>query len=149
MTLASDGRPYPWSQGCADAITPALRTVVDTEPRPDLVVWLASWDAVDRSLDGVTVKLGTPAGDAVLRREVDRAAALLTADGARLIILTVPRPVPGSETVLPGLDEDSRVPRPQRPLPTRRADRRRPRSRSSTSAPSSARTDAARTASTA
>ncbi len=109
MTLAGDARPYPWSQGCADAITPALRTVVDTEPRPDLVIWLASWDAVDRSLDGRTVKLGTRDGDAVLRREVERASALLTAKGARLIILTVPRPVPGSETVLPGLDEDSRV----------------------------------------
>ncbi len=109
VTLNDAGDPYPWSRGCDQAITPALRGVVGEPPRPDLVIWLASWDAVDRRLDGHTVKLGTRAGDVVLRREVERAAGLLTANGARLIILTVPRPVPGSETVLPGLDEDSRV----------------------------------------
>ena len=48
-------------------------------------------------------------GRVVLSKEVRRAAALLTAHGARRIILTVPPPVPGSAAVLPGLDEAARV----------------------------------------
>jgi peptidoglycan/LPS O-acetylase OafA/YrhL len=109
VTVRDDGRPYPWSRECDRAITPALRTVVDTEPRPDLVLWLASWDAVDREIDGTRVRLGTGEGDAVLAPEVRRAADLLTRNGARLMILTVPRPVDGATATLPGLDEARRV----------------------------------------
>ncbi|MBK5288814.1 MAG: acyltransferase [Acidimicrobiia bacterium] len=109
VTVRTDGRPYPWSRDCDTAIAPALRTVVTTEPRPDLVIWLSTWDAVDRILGGRRVALGTPEGDARLRTEVERAAGLLSSHGARLIILTVPKPVPGSASVLPGLDEAGRI----------------------------------------
>ncbi len=109
VTVQADGRPYPWSRACAKAIFPALRTVVKTEPRPDLVLWFASWDAVDRDLGGRRVRLADSRGRVVLGGEVKRAAALLTAQGARLMILTVPSPVPGTATVLPGLDEARRV----------------------------------------
>ncbi len=109
VTVAANGHPYPWSRPCAKAIPPALRTVVDTAPRPDLVLWLSTWDAVDRELGGRRVELGSPAGRMVLSREVKRTAALLTARGARLVILTVPHPVAGSVAVLPGLDEAARV----------------------------------------
>ncbi len=109
VTVQADGRPYPWSRACAKAIFPALRTVVKTEPRPDLVVWFASWDAVDRDLDGRRVRIADDRDRVVLNGEVKRAAALLTAKGARLMILTVPSPVPGTATVLPGLDEAGRV----------------------------------------
>ena len=59
----------------------------------------------------LTSRLNTkrPAGRVVLSREVKRTAALLTARGARLVILTVPQPVAGSVAVLPGLDEAARV----------------------------------------
>ena len=109
VTVQADGRPYPWSRGCAKAIFPALRAVVKTEPRPDLVVWFASWDAVDRDLSGRRIRLADGHGRVVLAGEIERAAALLTAEGARLMILTVPSPVPGTSTVLPGLDEARRV----------------------------------------
>ncbi|MEO6467735.1 MAG: acyltransferase family protein, partial [Acidimicrobiia bacterium] len=109
VTVAANGRPYPWSRPCAKAIPPALRTVVDTAPRPDLVLWLSTWDAVDRELGGRRVELGSTAGRLVLSSEVKRTAALLTARGARLVILTIPRPVAGSLAVLPGLDEAARV----------------------------------------
>ena len=109
VTVAANGHPYPWSRPCAKAIPPALRTVVDTAPRPDLVLWLSTWDAVDRELGGRRVELGSDAGRLVLSREVQRTAALLTARGARLVILTVPQPVAGSVAVLPGLDEAERV----------------------------------------
>ncbi len=109
VTVRPDGRPYPWSRDCDRAITPALRTVVSTAPEPDLVVWLSTWDAVDRILGGRRVALGTLAGDARLRSEVERAAELLRSHGARLVILTVPDPVPGTQSVLPGLDEADRV----------------------------------------
>ena len=109
VTVAANGHPYPWSRPCAQAIPPALRTVVDTAPRPDLVLWLSTWDAVDRELGGHRVELGSQTGRVVLSREVKRTAALLTARGARLVILTVPQPVAGSVAVLPGLDEAKRV----------------------------------------
>ncbi len=109
VTVRPDGRPYPWSRECDRAIAPALRTVVSTDPKPDLVIWLSTWDAVDRILGGRRVALGTPDGDARLRTEVDRAARLLSRHGARLIILPVPDPVPGSDSVLPGLDEAGRI----------------------------------------
>jgi Predicted acyltransferases len=109
VTVQSTGRPYPWSRACAKAIPPALRTVVDTPPRPDLVLWLSTWDAVDRDLGGHRIELGTPGGDPVLSREIRHTAALLTAKGARLVILAVPSPVPGSAAALPGLDEASRI----------------------------------------
>ena len=109
VTVAANGHPYPWSRPCAKAIPPALRTVVTTAPRPDLVIWLSTWDAVDRDLGGRRVELGSPAGRVVLGREVRRTADLLTARGARLVILTVPEPVTGSVAVLPGLDEAERV----------------------------------------
>ncbi len=109
VTVQRDGRPYPWSRDCDKAITPALETVVDTAPRPDLVLWLSTWDGVDRMLGGERVRIGTRAGGPVLDREVRRAAAILTAKGARLMVLTVPTPIPGTATVLPGLDETKRV----------------------------------------
>jgi len=109
VTVQQDGRPYPWSRACSTAMQPALRAVVNASPRPDLVVWLSTWDAVDRELGGRRVKIGTHAGKVVLGREVRRAATLLTRHGARLVILTVPSPVPGTPTVLPGLDEAGRI----------------------------------------
>jgi peptidoglycan/LPS O-acetylase OafA/YrhL len=109
VTVRDDGQPYPWSKECDRQITPALRTVVATEPKPDLVVWLSTWDAVDRVLDGRRVVVGTRTGDAAVAQQIRDAANLLTAHGARLMIVSVARPVPGSHTSLPGLDEASRV----------------------------------------
>jgi peptidoglycan/LPS O-acetylase OafA/YrhL len=109
VTVQADGRPYPWSRACASAMQPALRNVVDSSPRPDLIVWLSTWDAVDRDLGGQRVKIGTHAGELVLGREIRKTAALLTRRGARLVILTVPAPVPGTPAVLPGFDEAPRI----------------------------------------
>ncbi|MEP6625308.1 MAG: acyltransferase family protein [Acidimicrobiia bacterium] len=111
VTVGDDGTPYPWSHGCASAMQPALRAVVGASPAPDLVIWLSTWDAVDRDLGGHRVKIGTPSGRVVLSREVRQAADLLTRHGARLVILTVPAPVPGTAAALPGLDEASRIAR--------------------------------------
>ena len=109
VTLQENGLPHDWSVACDEAIFPALRTVVDTPPRPDLVLWLASWDAVDRDLDGTRVSLGTARGRAAFTQAVEHASALLTAKGARLMILTLPPPVPGLPPRLPGFDDPVRV----------------------------------------
>ena len=109
VTLQEDGRPFNWSRACDREITPALRRVVATDPKPDLVLWLSTWDAVDREFHGEHVAIGTKHGDAVVAKEIRHQAALLTAQGARLVILSVANPVPGSQTPLPGLDQESRV----------------------------------------
>jgi peptidoglycan/LPS O-acetylase OafA/YrhL len=109
VTLQENGQPYQWSRACNRAITPALKKVVATDPKPDLVLWLSTWDAVDRTLHGHHVSVGTKRGDAALAAEIRHAAKLLTAHGARLVILSVADPVPGSKSPLPGLDQESRV----------------------------------------
>jgi len=109
VTLQSDGRPFNWSRACTREITPALRTVVATDPKPDLVLWLSTWEAVDRDFHGEHIAIGTKHGDAVLAKEIRHQAALITAQGARLVILSVADPVPGSKTPLPGLEQESRV----------------------------------------
>jgi hypothetical protein len=109
VTLQSNGLPFNWSRACNREITPALRTVVATDPKPDLVLWLSTWDSVDRQFQGEHVAIGTKHGDAVIAKEIRHQADLLTANGARLVILSVADPVPGSQTPLPGLDQESRV----------------------------------------
>lgn len=109
VTMKADGSPYPWSKACDGAITPALQQVVSTDPKPDLVLWLSTWDGVDRTVDGKTVRIGTPGGKRTISAEVRRSADLLAAQGARVMILTVPPPTPGSTSVLPGLDETTRI----------------------------------------
>jgi peptidoglycan/LPS O-acetylase OafA/YrhL len=109
VTLQDDGRPYRWSRECDREIPPALRKVVATAPAPDLVLWLSTWDAVDREVDGERVVVGTKQGNVAIAKEIRNAADLLTAHGARLMIVGVANPVPGSVSRLPGLDDASRV----------------------------------------
>ena len=109
VTLQQNGQPYPWSRDCNRQITPALKRVVAADPKPDLVLWLSTWDGVDRLLNGKHVSVGTKDGDAALTAEIQHAASILTAHGARLVILTVADPVPGTKTPLPGLDQEQRI----------------------------------------
>jgi len=59
--------------------------------RPDLsLLLIGGWEVFDREIDGTTVRVGTPAMEKVLRKALDKAKRILTADGARLAILTTP-----------------------------------------------------------
>jgi len=59
--------------------------------KPDLSLLLVGgWEVFDREIHGTTVRVGTPAMEAVLRKALDKAKKILTANGSRLVILTTP-----------------------------------------------------------
>jgi len=97
IATTADGVLFPWSTGCA-AGTAAFQQEVVALYQPDVVVWLSTWEAVDRILDdGAWVRFGTFAGNPRILAEIDEAVQRLTADGARLV-LVIPAPLPpGSE----------------------------------------------------
>ena len=59
--------------------------------KPDIVVMLfGGWDYPDHLVDGVTLKTGTPEWEAYVWSELEMQFNALTADGARLVLLTCP-----------------------------------------------------------
>jgi peptidoglycan/LPS O-acetylase OafA/YrhL len=97
MPLDPNEQPYPWSAACDTNIARIEATAV-RETQPDLVMWLSgSWDERDRIVGGKTVKLGSVRGDRVVSQLIDDAARRLTANGARLIIVTLAPEAPGTQ----------------------------------------------------
>ncbi len=61
------------------------------ESHPDVAVMLTGgWEIYDREVHGKRYHASTPAMERLLRTELDRAARILTRDGARLVLLTAP-----------------------------------------------------------
>ena len=61
-------------------------------------MWLSgSWDERDRVVGGKTIKLGSKSGDRVLTELIDQAAQRLTANGSRLVIVTLAPDAPGTQ----------------------------------------------------
>ena len=59
--------------------------------QPDLsLLLIGGWEVFDREIDGQVLRVGTAPMEAELRSALDRARAILTANGARLVILTTP-----------------------------------------------------------
>jgi hypothetical protein len=86
---ASGQVTLPWAQGCADGAAQYENDLV-AKYQPQVVLWLSSWEAGDHLFSGVYQKFGTPAGDVAMLREFEAARQRLTADGAVLVMLTVP-----------------------------------------------------------
>ena len=61
------GRPFPHSQNCANLV-PLYQATVIARQRPDLVVWLSTWETADRLVNGRHLRFGTPEHDADLLR---------------------------------------------------------------------------------
>ena len=51
---------------------------------------VGSWEVYDRYVDGVLLKVGTPEMARYLQQQVEAAQRVLTADGARFVLLTSP-----------------------------------------------------------
>ena len=59
--------------------------------KPELALLLiGGWEVFDREIGGRVLRVGTAPMEAELRRALDHARRVLTADGARLVILTTP-----------------------------------------------------------
>jgi peptidoglycan/LPS O-acetylase OafA/YrhL len=89
FTLDSAGNPFSWSDDCVTAV-PELQAQLITEFRPDVVLWLSSWETSDRLVAGRAVHFGTPEGDAALLRGMTATLDRVTAGGAHLVMLTLP-----------------------------------------------------------
>ncbi len=88
VTLDADtGLPFRHSQNCANLV-PLYQAHVIAEQRPDLVLWLSTWETADRLVNGQHLRFGTPEHDAALLQAMEEARVRLTARGERLVMLT-------------------------------------------------------------
>jgi hypothetical protein len=88
VPVRDDGTSVPWAKSCADTTATYQRDAV-TMYRPDVVLWLSSWEAGDHLADGQMLSFGTRTGDAGLLADFDASRLRLTAGGATLVMLTM------------------------------------------------------------
>ena len=82
-----NGKVNPWGYKCDDNLTGFLRnTVLGADAQT--ILWMSSWEAADRIVDGVYYKAGTPEHHQMLMREFATTVHLITSHGAKVIFLT-------------------------------------------------------------
>jgi peptidoglycan/LPS O-acetylase OafA/YrhL len=78
---------------------------------PNVVLWMSSWEKQDLVVDGRTIVAGTPEWEAEIMQRMDGALAELTANGARVVMVTeaapAPNPAQGTETYDRAADDAS------------------------------------------
>jgi len=88
FAVDEDGRPFKWSEACAENIPSAQQDMIETQD-PDLILWLSTWDFADRIVDGNVIHANTPEGDRALLDSMEGVYDRLTAGGAQIVLLTV------------------------------------------------------------
>jgi peptidoglycan/LPS O-acetylase OafA/YrhL len=109
MATDDQGKPYSWSKDCVKNVPKVFESIV-RDQKPDVVVWMSSWELADR-IDTTTNKLlkrGTPAHDRALLASIDAQARRLTAGGAHLVFLTVAPRAPGETSGIAADGQDGR-----------------------------------------
>jgi peptidoglycan/LPS O-acetylase OafA/YrhL len=96
FVLRNSGEQVPWAVACDKAVRGAEPDLV-AQAKPDAIVWLNTWDAFDRTLDGAKVRAGTPDGDRALLAALDRSVTRLAIDGRRVLFVIAPTPTTGDE----------------------------------------------------
>jgi hypothetical protein len=81
-------QPITIVSACDSAI-PSLQQAI-ASLHPDVVTWLSSWETANRIVDGQQLLFATPQGDAQLLGLIDESVARLSANGARVVFLTLP-----------------------------------------------------------
>jgi hypothetical protein len=87
----------PHSSRCPALVAWALPNAL-ARARPTVVIWMSTWEKSDLVVAGHTVIANTPQWQAEIMARMDRALALLTAGGARVVVVTeaAPGPNPGA-----------------------------------------------------
>jgi peptidoglycan/LPS O-acetylase OafA/YrhL len=83
-----DGRIPPHAEGCEKLVDDYEQTALDRD-RPDIVVWMSTWEINDRIVGGERIEFGSASWDAMMFDKIDQAARRLTAGGAHLMITTM------------------------------------------------------------
>jgi hypothetical protein len=98
---------YSWTAGCGRDI-PDLQSSAVAQNRPDVVVWLSSWESSDRIVGDQTDRIGTANGFQAIYGLVDQAVQRLTSTGARVAFLTMPPLVSADDVAEPSSDTQNR-----------------------------------------
>ncbi len=101
--VAADGKPVPWSYGCAKVIPPSISAMIDKN-RPDVVVVISTWETSDRIVNGHILANGTAAWRAEVLARLDDLYARLHKFGARIVFVDV---VPSALSALRGATMDN------------------------------------------
>ncbi len=96
IPLLDDGSQVPWGEACASNTVEYQSNAV-RDIRPNAVLWLSTWETANALANGVPVRFGTRAGDEALLREFEAARDRISKDGAKLVLVTVPRAADTSE----------------------------------------------------
>lgn len=97
LPLLADGTVIPWSPGCLDFLLSTERTKVAATPA-DAVVWLSTFDAADRLVDGVVADPATPEGRQRIADLIIETADIVAAPGSgRRVVLILEAPAAPSQ----------------------------------------------------
>ena len=83
------GRVSPIRDDCGGWAFAWPAAIAEFDPDVALLL-IGAWDAYDRRIDGRWVPFGTPESDALLRADLQAAVDVITSDGTRLALATVP-----------------------------------------------------------
>jgi peptidoglycan/LPS O-acetylase OafA/YrhL len=83
----------PNSHRCPRLVDAALNAAFERID-PDVVVWMSVWEKSDLVTEAGTLVSGTPEHEAEIQRRMDAALGRLTANGAHVVMLTVPAAAP-------------------------------------------------------
>jgi hypothetical protein len=88
VAVNTDGTVQPHAPECEKLVDRYEQSTLDRD-RPDVVVWMSTWETYDRIVGGTRIRFGGGKWDRMMLDEIDQAARRLTADGAHLVITTM------------------------------------------------------------
>ena len=103
-----DGEEIPWGRGCSQGTVPYLTSQI-AEQQPGIVLWLSTWETADRLVDDRLYRFGTEEADRVVLDRLEQSRRILTASGARLMLLTNPPRAERAETYVRDPEDDRRI----------------------------------------
>jgi peptidoglycan/LPS O-acetylase OafA/YrhL len=98
---------YSWTAGCGRNV-PGLQSNAVARFRPDVVVWLSSWEGFDRAIGDRIARIDEAGGFQTIYDLVDESVQRLTATGAKVAFLTVPPQVTADDVAKTGEDLERR-----------------------------------------
>jgi hypothetical protein len=106
--LAPDGSRLSWTAGCGP-LAMRLQLTGVRNVRPDVVIWLSSWETADRIVGGQQFQMDSIDGIAKTMQLIDETVGRLTSTGARVAFLTIAPTLPTLEYGAPTTEATRRV----------------------------------------
>jgi peptidoglycan/LPS O-acetylase OafA/YrhL len=106
--LAPDDSHVAWAAGCGSLMV-RLQLESVQQYRPDVVLWLSSWETADRIVNGTQFQMDSPTGIQMTLQLIDEAVSRLTSTGARVAFLTIAPTLPTLEYGAPTDEATKRV----------------------------------------